>query len=100
MLSGTRDVLDGAARERRGIRSGQLLFFRRGTVHSIPTIAEAPVVFLSVDTPRRDPRDIIFVNPEERAHRKPSFALKDRLRAPAAAAGGASQQAKERSSDS
>jgi hypothetical protein len=24
-----------------------------------------PVVFLSVDTPRRDPKDIIFVNPQD-----------------------------------
>ena len=44
---------------------GQLLFFRRGTVHAFPSIKDAPVVFLSVDTPRRDPRDIIFVNPAD-----------------------------------
>lgn len=44
---------------------GQLLFFRRTTIHALPTIIEAPVVFLAVDTPRRDPRDIIFVNPED-----------------------------------
>jgi mannose-6-phosphate isomerase-like protein (cupin superfamily) len=43
---------------------GQLLFFERGTVHAIPDILEAPLVFLSVDTPRRDPKDVIFVNPE------------------------------------
>src|SRR5258708_27899026 len=42
---------------------GQVLFFKRGTVHALPDILEGPVVFLSVDTPRRDPRDIIFVNP-------------------------------------
>lgn len=42
---------------------GHLLFFKRGTVHAIPVIAEEPLVFLSVDTPRRDPRDIIFVDP-------------------------------------
>ncbi|MBB3594993.1 mannose-6-phosphate isomerase-like protein (cupin superfamily) [Rhizobium sp. BK529] len=41
---------------------GQLLFFERGTVHALPTILEEPVVFLSVDTPRRDPTDIVFVN--------------------------------------
>jgi len=45
--------------------SGDLLFFRRGTVHALPGISDAPVVFLSVDTPRRDPRDVIFVNPED-----------------------------------
>jgi mannose-6-phosphate isomerase-like protein (cupin superfamily) len=44
---------------------GELLFFQRGTVHAIPTLLEEPVVFLSVDTPRREPQDIIFVNPED-----------------------------------
>ena len=44
---------------------GLLLFFKRGTVHAFPEILEAPVVFLSVDTPRRDPKDIIFVNPDD-----------------------------------
>jgi mannose-6-phosphate isomerase-like protein (cupin superfamily) len=44
---------------------GHLLFFKRGTVHALPEIIEGPVVFLSVDTPRRDPKDIIFVNPED-----------------------------------
>jgi mannose-6-phosphate isomerase-like protein (cupin superfamily) len=43
---------------------GHLLFFERGTVHALPEILEGSVVFLSVDTPRRDPKDIIFVNPE------------------------------------
>jgi mannose-6-phosphate isomerase-like protein (cupin superfamily) len=44
---------------------GNLLFFERGTVHALPDIFEEPVVFLSVDTPRREPTDIIFVNPED-----------------------------------
>jgi mannose-6-phosphate isomerase-like protein (cupin superfamily) len=44
---------------------GQLLFFKKGVVHALPDMLEGPVVFLSVDTPRRDPRDIIFVNPED-----------------------------------
>jgi mannose-6-phosphate isomerase-like protein (cupin superfamily) len=44
---------------------GHLLFFKRGTVHALPEILEGPVIFLSVDTPRRDPRDIIFVNPAD-----------------------------------
>ena len=44
---------------------GQLLFFKRGVVHALPTVSEWPVVFLSVDTPRRDPRDIIFVDPTD-----------------------------------
>jgi mannose-6-phosphate isomerase-like protein (cupin superfamily) len=44
---------------------GELLFFKRGIVHALPKIIEGPVVFLSFDTPRRDPKDIIFVNPED-----------------------------------
>lgn len=41
---------------------GQLLFFEKGTVHALPKILQEPVVFLSVDTPRREPTDIVFVN--------------------------------------
>jgi mannose-6-phosphate isomerase-like protein (cupin superfamily) len=44
---------------------GHLLFFKRGTVHALPDMLEEPIVFLSVDTPRRDPKDIVFVNPED-----------------------------------
>jgi mannose-6-phosphate isomerase-like protein (cupin superfamily) len=44
---------------------GILLCFKRGTVHALPEIHEGPVVFLSIDAPPRDPRDIIFVNPED-----------------------------------
>jgi mannose-6-phosphate isomerase-like protein (cupin superfamily) len=46
-------------------RPGQLLFFQKGTIHAMPDLLEEPIVFLSVDTPRRDPKDIIFVNPED-----------------------------------
>src|ERR1700756_4941149 len=52
--------------ENRGaFESGQLLFFRKGVVHALPDMYEEPIVFLSVNTPRRDPKDIIFVNPED-----------------------------------
>ena len=44
---------------------GDLLFFKRTIVHAIPKIFEEPVVFLAFDTPRREPKDIIFVNPED-----------------------------------
>ena len=43
---------------------GQLIFFRKGTVHGIAILQE-PLVFLAIDTPRRDPRDITFVNPAD-----------------------------------
>lgn len=44
---------------------GDLLFFKRRIVHALPRILEGPVVFFAVDAPRRDPRDIVFVNPED-----------------------------------
>ena len=44
---------------------GDLLFFKRGVVHALPDLLQEPVVFLSVDAPRRDPKDVIFVNPED-----------------------------------
>jgi len=44
---------------------GQLVFFKKRTVHAIVPIGDEPLVFLSVDTPRRDPKDVIFVNPAD-----------------------------------
>jgi mannose-6-phosphate isomerase-like protein (cupin superfamily) len=44
---------------------GQLVFFKKGTVHAIELLGKEPLVFLSVDTPRRDPKDVIFVNPAD-----------------------------------
>ena len=44
---------------------GDLLFFKRRTVHSLPKLLEEPAVFLSFDTPRRDPKDVLFVNPKD-----------------------------------
>jgi mannose-6-phosphate isomerase-like protein (cupin superfamily) len=46
------------------VSSGKLVFFKKGTVHGL-TLIEEPFVFLSVDTPRRDPKDITFVNPQD-----------------------------------
>ena len=53
-------VVDGGAPVELG--PGQLLFFRRNTVHSIPEIVEGPLVVFAVDTPRRDPQDVHFVD--------------------------------------
>ena len=44
---------------------GTLLFFERGTVHALPDILQPPVVFLSFDAPRREPADIVFVDPAD-----------------------------------
>ena len=45
--------------------AGDLLFFKRRVIHALPRIIEGPVVFLAIDAPRRDPKDIVFVNPED-----------------------------------
>lgn len=47
-------------------KPGLFLFFHRGVVHAMPEIYEGPVVFLAIDTPRREPKDIVFVDaPQE-----------------------------------
>ena len=46
-------------------KAGQLIFFKKSTVHAITLLDEEPLVFLAVDTPRRDPKDIHFVNPAD-----------------------------------
>jgi quercetin dioxygenase-like cupin family protein len=46
------------------VAPGRLIFFKKNTVHGL-TVIEEPFVFLSVDTPRRDPRDITFVDPAD-----------------------------------
>lgn len=65
VLSGRGSFWMGSPENGGEFAPGHLLFFKRGTVHALPAIAEWPVVFLSVDTPRRDPNDIIFVNPQD-----------------------------------
>lgn len=44
---------------------GHLLFFERGVVHALPKLFSEPVVFLSIDCPRRQPDDIIFIDPAD-----------------------------------
>jgi mannose-6-phosphate isomerase-like protein (cupin superfamily) len=65
VLSGKGTFWMGTAENGGAFARGDLLFFKRGIVHALPDIVEGPVVFLSVDAPRRDPKDIIFVNPKD-----------------------------------
>ena len=39
-------------------------YFKRGVTHATPEIHSEPVVFFAIDTPRRDPKDIVFVTAE------------------------------------
>jgi mannose-6-phosphate isomerase-like protein (cupin superfamily) len=65
VLSGTGTFWMDDPANRAEFASGDLLFFKKGIVHAMPEIHSGPVVFFSIDTPRRDPKDIIFVNPED-----------------------------------
>jgi mannose-6-phosphate isomerase-like protein (cupin superfamily) len=65
VLSGRGTFWMGDASNGGEFAPGDLLFFKRRIVHALPKILEAPVVFLAFDTPRRDPKDIIFVNPDD-----------------------------------
>lgn len=65
VLSGKGAFWIGDAAHAGEFAPGDFLTFKRGTVHSLPKILESPVVFLAIDAPRRDPKDIIFVNPKD-----------------------------------
>jgi mannose-6-phosphate isomerase-like protein (cupin superfamily) len=65
VLSGKGTFWMGDAANGAEFAAGDLLFFKRRVVHALPRIIEGPVVFLAIDTPRRDPKDIVFVNPED-----------------------------------
>jgi mannose-6-phosphate isomerase-like protein (cupin superfamily) len=47
------------------VRPGELVFFKKNTVHAFPQILEHPFTVLAIDTPRRPPEDIHFVNPAD-----------------------------------
>ncbi|ROO29790.1 cupin domain-containing protein [Salinisphaera japonica] len=44
------------------IEPGQMVTFKRGVVHAITEIAAGPAVFLTLDTPRRAPDDVVFID--------------------------------------
>lgn len=64
VLTGRAEIhIDG--NEPRIIGPGELVFFRKNTIHAMPRIIEEPYTVLAVDTPRRPPTDVHFVNPAE-----------------------------------
>jgi mannose-6-phosphate isomerase-like protein (cupin superfamily) len=65
VLSGRGLFWMGSSSEQREIGPGQLVVFPKGVVHAMAGVLEEPFTFLSVDTPRRDPRDIVFVDPSQ-----------------------------------
>ncbi len=65
VLSGKGTFWIGDAANAAEFAPGDFLTFKRGVVHALPRLLQAPVVFLAIDAPRRDPKDIIFVNPQD-----------------------------------
>ena len=66
VLSGRARMFLGAAdAEPFEVGPGKLIFFKRGTIHGMPEILEEPFIVFAVDTPRRDPSDVIFLNPAD-----------------------------------
>jgi len=49
----------------RQICPGELVFFKKNTIHALSRILQHPFTVLAIDTPRRPPEDVHFVNPEE-----------------------------------
>lgn len=62
VLSGRAEIT--IANDTREVRPGELVFFRKKIIHSI-NVLEQPFTVLAVDTPRRPPEDIHFVNPAD-----------------------------------
>jgi len=65
VLSGRGTFWMGDATDQAEFGPGDLLFFERGTVHALPDLLEEAVAFLAVDAPRRDPKDVTFINPAD-----------------------------------
>ena len=65
VFSGRGTFWMGDATRKAAFGPGELLHFERGVIHALPDILEEPLVFLSIDTPRRDPKDVIFVDPAD-----------------------------------
>jgi mannose-6-phosphate isomerase-like protein (cupin superfamily) len=51
--------------EPRALGPGELVHFKKNTVHGMPQILEHPFVVLAIDTPWRAPDDVHFVDPKE-----------------------------------
>jgi|SRR5215469_17749801 len=64
VLSGSAQIViaDDAPHE---IRPGELVFFKKSTIHALPQILEQPFTVLAIDTSRRPPEDVHFVNPAD-----------------------------------
>lgn len=65
VLSGRGTFWMGSPESEAEFGPGTFLVFKKNVVHALPKILEGPVVFLAIDTPRRNPTDIHFVNPQD-----------------------------------
>ena len=51
--------------EPREVGLGVLIHFPKRTPHGMPSLLEEPFVVLAIDTPRRPPEDVTFVDPAD-----------------------------------
>jgi mannose-6-phosphate isomerase-like protein (cupin superfamily) len=65
VLSGRGTFWMGDSSTEAEFEPGHLIFFERNVIHSLPKLLEEPVVFLSIDAPRRSPKDITFVDEKD-----------------------------------
>lgn len=63
ILSGRGTFWIGDPSSAQDLGPGTLLVFARNTTHATPAILEHPLIVLAIDTPRRDPTDIHFLDP-------------------------------------
>lgn len=51
--------------EPKELSAGNCIIFARDIVHALEPLPGEPVVFVTADTPRRDPKDVHFVDPKD-----------------------------------
>lgn len=61
----------------RRLKAGQMVSFLRDVIHAVQPAGDAPVIFLSADTPRRAPDDVHFVDDAATQGRRFVSHLKD-----------------------
>lgn len=65
VLSGRATFEMGDHSDEAEFASGYQLFFERNAIHALPTLLKKPAIFLSLDSPRRRPEDITFVDSDD-----------------------------------
>ncbi|QCE33604.1 cupin domain-containing protein [Acetobacteraceae bacterium] len=66
IISGEGNIWIESPENSQSFSPGMLVTFPRGVKHAIqPDLGKEPVIFFSIDTPRREKKDIVFENPKD-----------------------------------